>query len=311
MDNVLITGCAGFIGSHTADLFVEMGHSVIGVDCLTYAGSLCNVHRSVELFTTDICNTAEILEICHEFNIDHIVNFAAESHVDNSILGHDSFIHSNVQGVKSLLEVCKSKDIPLIHISTDEVYGPIRKGSFDENSKLNPQNHYSATKAAAEHLISAYHNTFDVQYLMVRMGNNYGPRQHKEKFIPTILNSLKDSQKIPLYGNGKNIRDWIYVKDSARAIYSLATRSHPNQTYNLSFKDERENVEVVKVVLDELNLPFDDHVSFVEDRLGHDFRYSITNDKMMQFIDFNPTDFIVGITETIQHHQNADPSVQT
>ena len=307
MDSVLITGCAGFIGSHTADLFVEKGHSVIGVDCLTYAGNPSNLHRDIKHFTTNICDTATVLEICHEFNVDHIVNFAAESHVDNSILGHDSFIDSNVQGVKSLLEVCKSKDIPL-HISTDEVYGPIRKGSFDEESKLNPQNYYSATKAAAEHLVAAYHNTFDVQYLMVRMGNNYGPRQHKEKFIPTILNSLQNSQKIPLYGDGKNIRDWVYVKDAARAIYSLTTQSDPNQTYNISFKDERENVEVIKIILDELGLSFDDHVALVKDRLGHDFRYSITNDKMMQFIDFNPTDFTTGIMETIQYYKKLGDS---
>jgi dTDP-glucose 4,6-dehydratase len=299
MNNFLITGCAGFIGSHTADLFVKMGHSVIGVDCLTYAGNLRNVHRNVKHFTTDICDTARVLDICHEFNIDHIVNFAAESHVDNSILGHDSFIHSNVQGVKSLLEVCKSKDIPFIHISTDEVYGPIRTGSFGENSKLNPQNYYSATKAAAEHLVSAYHNTFDIEYLMVRMGNNYGPRQHKEKFIPTILNSLRNSHKIPLYGDGKNIRDWIYVKDSAKAIYNLVQNSPRNQIYNLSFGDERENVEVIRIILEQLDLSFDDNVSFVEDRLGHDFRYSITNDKMMKFIGFTPTDFVAGIRETI------------
>ncbi len=308
MNNVLITGCAGFIGSHTADLFIEKGHSVIGVDCLTYAGDVNNIHRSVKHSTIDICNTERMTDLCHNFNIDHIVNFAAESHVDNSILGHDSFIHSNVQGVKSLLEVCKSRDIPLIHISTDEVYGPIRKGSFDEESKLNPQNYYSATKAAAEHLVAAYHNTFDIQYLMVRMGNNYGPRQHKEKFIPTILHSLENNNKIPLYGDGKNIRDWVYVKDAARAIYNLTTLGDPNQIYNLSFKDERENVEVIKIILDKLNLPFDDHVAFVKDRLGHDFRYSITNDKMMQFIDFNPTDFTTGIMETIQHYKKLGDS---
>lgn len=306
MNNVLITGCAGFIGSHTADVFHKNGHNVIGVDKLTYAGK--NLPDHVTNHKADICETVFIRDLCQHSGVDCIVNFAAESHVDNSIKGSNAFISSNVQGVKSLLEVCKQLDIPLIHISTDEVYGPIQKGSFDEESKLNPQNYYSATKAAAEHLVAAYHNTFDVQYLMVRMGNNYGPRQHKEKFIPTILNSLQNSQKIPLYGDGKNIRDWVYVKDAARAIYSLTTQADPNQTYNLSFKDERENVEVIKIILDELNLPFDDHVAFVEDRLGHDFRYSITNDKMMRFIDFNPTDFITGIMETIQYYKKLGDS---
>ena len=300
MNSFLITGCAGFIGSHAVDLFLKMGRSVVGIDCLTYAGNLRNVNKNIKHFTTDICNTSRILEICEEFDVDCIVNFAAETHVDNSILGHDSFIHSNVQGVKSLLEVCRDRDIPIVHVSTDEVYGSIEEGSFHENSKLNPKNYYSATKAAAEHLVSAYHNTFDVQYLMVRMSNNYGPRQHVEKFIPTILRSIENSQKIPIYGDGKNKRDWIYVKDSVRIIYSLATSSPPNQVYNVSFKDERENIEVVRTILDQLHLPFDQHVSFVDDRLGHDFRYSIDNEKMMPFVDFDPTSFQEGIQETIK-----------
>ncbi len=300
MDNFLITGCAGFIGSHTADVFHNNGHNVIGVDKLTYAGkNLPTYLTNHKNWILDICETTSIRDVCRHNNVDCIINFAAESHVDNSIKGSNAFINSNVQGVKSLLEVCKQLDIPFIHISTDEVYGPIREGSFDENSKLNPQNYYSATKAAAEHLVAAYHNTFDVQYLMVRMGNNYGPRQHQEKFIPTILNSLHNSKKIPLYGDGKNIRDWIYVKDSARIIYNLVQTSPPNQTYNLSFKDERENIEVIKIILGQLNLPFDDHVSFVEDRLGHDIRYSISNDKMLNFVDFDKTEFKQGITETI------------
>ncbi len=296
LNNFLITGCAGFIGSHAADLFYENGHNVVGVDKLTYAGN--HAPKKIINYEMDICDKV-IESVCQEFNVNCIINFAAESHVDNSIKGYDSFIKSNIQGVKNLLEICKKLDIPLIHISTDEVYGPIREGSFHENAKMNPQNYYSATKAAAEHLVSAYHNTHNVQYMMVRMSNNYGPRQHEEKFLPTILKSLSTGKKIPLYGKGDNVRDWIYVKDSVRAIYNLVMKAPPNEVYNISFKDEKTNTEVINEVLNTLDLNWNDCVEHVTDRLGHDFRYSITNDKMMNFIDFDATPFHVGLKQTI------------
>lgn len=297
LNNFLITGCAGFIGSHVVDVFHGNDHNVIGVDKLTYAGN--NLPPYIKNYNIDICETDLVAKACLDNDIDCIINFAAESHVDNSIKGYDSFISSNVQGVKSLLEVCKEQDIPIVHISTDEVYGPIREGSFHENAKMNPQNYYSATKAAAEHLVSAYHNTHSIDYIMVRMSNNYGPRQHSEKFLPTILKSLSVGKKIPLYGKGDNVRDWIYVKDSARAIYSLVMNADPNKVYNVSFRDEKTNVEVIENVLEVLGKSWDDCVEHVEDRLGHDFRYSITNDKMIQFVDFEPTPFSDGLKETI------------
>ena len=228
MNNFLITGCAGFIGSHVSDVFLENNMNVVGVDKLTYAGNIGNISKGVKFYNEDICNTSAILKICNEENIDCIVNFAAESHVDNSIKGHDSFIHSNIQGVKSLIDVCKQKEILLFQISTDEIYGPTKEGSFHEYAPANPQNYYSATKASAEHLIFAYNNTFDFPFKMVRMSNNYGPRQHSEKFLPTILRSLKHKNKIPLYGTGENVRDWIYVRDSAKIIYNIAKNAPIN-----------------------------------------------------------------------------------
>ena len=308
MNNFLITGCAGFIGSHAVDIFLANGHTVIGVDKLTYAGSLGNIdhhfdNENFQFFHVDICNTEAIKFICQKHKVDCIVNFAAESHVDNSMLGADAFILSNIHGVKSLLEVCKNENIQICHISTDEVYGSIKEGSFNEDSVLSPQNYYSATKAGAEHVVTACNNTFGVRYLIVRMSNNYGPRQHEEKFIPTILQSIKAKKKIPLYGDGKNVRDWLYVKDSVKVIYNIVTASPTlnNETYNISFENETANTEVILELLRYFNLNFDENVEFVKDRPGHDFRYSITNDKMMPFVDFEPTSFQDGIKETIEY----------
>ena len=181
------------------------------------------------------------------------------------------------------MEVCKRLKIPICHISTDEVYGPISSGSFSEDDKLSPQNYYSATKAAAEHIVCAYSNTFKIPYTMVRMSNNYGPRQNGEKFLPTIIRSLKAGAKIPLYGDGTQVRDWIYV----------------NEVYNISLNDEKQNKDVIKAVLSYLKLNWNDHVEHVKDRLGHDIRYSITNDKCKPFINFEPTSFDQGIESII------------
>ena len=299
MNNFLITGCAGFIGSHVCDIFLEKGHNVFGLDKLTYAGKPENIPVQMKNYTEDICNTEAVAKICEQDSIECIINFAAESHVDNSIKGHDSFIRSNIQGVKSLLDVCKDKGILLVQISTDEIYGPIKDGSFHEHSPARPKNYYSATKASAEHLVFAQYNTFDSPYKMVRMSNNYGPRQHGEKFLPTILRSIKGGHKIPLYGTGENVRDWIYVEDSARAIYNIVEKAPLNEIYNISFKDEKTNNEVIKSILERMHLNWNDHVEYVPDRLGHDFRYSITNDKMLEYINFEQTPFSLGLEKTI------------
>ena len=300
-NNVLITGCAGFIGSHYLDLLLKNGHKVVGVDSMTYASNMSNLqkhmpNKNFEFHKANITRTMFMVALCEVHEIDYIINFAAETHVDNSILGSECFINSNVSGVKSLMEVCKRLDIPICHISTDEVYGPISSGSFSEDDKLSPQNFYSATKAAAEHIVCAYSNTFDIPYTMVRMSNNYGPRQHGEKFLPTILRSLKAGAKIPLYGDGTQVRDWIYVKDSVRIIYDiLDSTNFNNEVYNVSLKDEKQNKDVIKEVLSHLKLNWDDHVEHVKDRLGHDLRYSINNDKCKRFINFEPTSFAQGL----------------
>ena len=235
-NKVLITGCAGFIGGHALDLFLDNGCEVIGVDKMTYAANSSTVEprEGFTFYEEDVCNTEAMKNIAEKHGVDYIIHFAAESHVDNSIKGDNCFIDSNITGTKSLMEVCKSLSIPICHISTDEVYGPIADGSFSEDDKLSPQNFYSATKAAAEHIVCAYSNTFDIDYVMIRMSNNYGPRQNTEKFIPTILKSIKSESKIPVYGNGLNVRDWIYVKDSVRVIYNIVQSVNFNKEIYLS-----------------------------------------------------------------------------
>ena len=308
-NKVLITGCAGFIGGHALDSFLDNGCEVIGVDKMTYAANPSTVEprEGFTFYKEDVCDTEAMKNIAEKHGVDYIIHFAAESHVDNSIKGDNCFIDSNITGTKSLMEVCKSLGIPICHISTDEVYGPIAEGSFSEYDKLSPQNFYSATKAAAEHIVCAYSNTFDIDYVMIRMSNNYGPRQNTEKFIPTILKSIKSESKIPVYGNGLNVRDWIYVKDSVRVIYNIVQSVNFNkEIYNITFRDEKYNLEVISEILNYFNLTQEQAVEFVEDRLGHDSRYSITNKKMLKFVDFTPTSFQEGIKQTIAYYTEED-----
>ena len=224
--SILVTGCAGFIGSHAVDHFLDSGDKVVGIDSMTYASNIENLKSAFKksdfvFYEKDIVDTFDITNICKNHNIKWIFNFAAETHVDNSIDSCDAFIHSNIIGVKSLLECCKETGASLFHISTDEVYGSTSGKPFKESDTLSPKNPYSATKAAAEHIIEAYSNTYGVNFITVRMSNNFGPRQHGEKFIPTIIRSLSNNKKIPIYGNGKNVREWLYVKDCVK-IYTVS-----------------------------------------------------------------------------------------
>ena len=252
--NILITGVAGFIGSHTADEFLkDNNYNVVGVDNLTYAGKLTNIKKAkrnnqFKFIKEDICNFDKIKTICEKENIDCILNFAAETHVDNSIQDPKPFLQTNISGVLSILEVCKKLDIKLLHISTDEVYGTRNEGSFDENSNFDPRNPYSATKAAAEHLIKSYENTYGISFIIVRPSNNFGPRQHEEKFLPTIIKSIKENKPIPIYGNGKQIREWLYVKDNARVIKYILENGKLGEVYNITSNNEVENLSFVNMV---------------------------------------------------------------
>ena len=300
--NVIVTGCAGFIGSHTTEELLSRGYDVVGIDSLTYAASPENMKsfiNDIDFYELDINDTEEIHTLVQDNNIEWIINFAAETHVDNSIISVDPFIHSNISGVSSLLEVCRKTGCKFLQISTDEVYGSTADGSFIETDNFNPRNPYSATKTAAEHLVTSFHNTHGVEYKMTRMSNNFGPRQHQEKFIPTILRSIKNGKKIPIYGDGKNIRDWFYVKDCSRCVVDVLENGKVNEVYNLTLQNELENIEVVNLILEHYNLNMSDHIEFVNDRLGHDFRYSINNEKFLSLTNITATDFKESLRQTI------------
>ena len=308
--NVLITGCAGFIGSHAVDIFLKNDYSVVGVDLITYAGSMKNMSSAFKsdnfiFYKEDICNTEKMIQYCSAHSIEWIINFAAETHVDNSIQSASSFVKSNVDGVRSLLDCCISTGAKMFQISTDEVYGSIGAGSFRETDNMNPKNPYSATKAAAEHMVTAYRNTHCVDYKMVRMSNNFGPRQHVEKLLPTMIRALFNNKKIPIYGDGKNVRDWLYVKDCAQMIMLVLEKGVLNQTYNLTHNNERENIDMVYIVCDILQKNVETSFEFVEDRKGHDFRYSISNKKLLSVGIGSPTDFQKAINETIEFYRSS------
>jgi len=277
----LVTGGRGFIGSHFVNLSLNKGHKVIDIDKITYAASKVlpwDKNKDYELIEEDICNLKH-LPVC-----DVIFNFAAESHVDNSIESPKTFFESNTKSVFNLLELVKGKiyNRPLFfHISTDEVYGDIREANFTEKDKLSPGNPYSASKAAAEMFILSYNKTFGIDYMITRSSNNYGSRQYAEKLIPQIIYSLENNKKIPIHGDGSYIRDWIYVEDNVEAIYHILFNGKKNEIYNISANNHLSNLEVVKNVCEWFKIEnYLNHVEFIDNRLGQDIRYSISHDKL-------------------------------
>tara|TARA_R110002124_G_scaffold74180_2_gene199111 strand:- start:5424 stop:6317 length:894 start_codon:yes stop_codon:yes gene_type:complete len=277
----LVTGGRGFIGSHFVELALKEGHKVIDFDCLTYASSKQlpwdnNPNYSFE--------KVDIRNISHLPPCDIIVNFAAESHVDNSIISSRQFFETNTFGVYNILELLRGKvyNRPLfLHISTDEVYGDIRQKSFTESDKLNPGNPYAASKAAAEMFVLSHNKTYGIDYIITRSSNNYGKRQYVEKLIPQIIYCLENNKKIPIHGDGTYVRDWLRVEDNARAIYHLALHGTKNEVYNISADNHLSNLEVVRQICEWYDI--DNHLScidFVPNRLGQDIRYSIDSSKL-------------------------------
>ena len=277
---LVVTGGRGFIGSHFVEKALENGHSVTDFDCMSYC-SLEQLpfddHPKYKHIKEDICN------ISHLPSCDAVVNFAAETHVDNSINDTNPFMHSNVIGVHNLLEIIRGKpthERPLfIQISTDEVYGDRPHGDFTEKDKLTPSNPYSASKAAAEMFVLAYHRTYGINYLITRSSNNYGPRQYCEKLIPKTIKCIDTHKKIPLHGDGSYVRDWIYVKDNVDAIYSLIALGIKNQVFNIGANNHLTNLEVVTDLLNSFGKGVH-QIQFVPNRWGQDLRYSLDTTKI-------------------------------
>lgn len=283
MDRVLVTGGAGFIGSHFARRLVGQGYAqVINVDKLTYAGNLSNIadmkrHPAHRFVRGDIHNAKLMTRLAAK--ADCIVNFAAESDVDKSIKSPSSFFRSNVLGVLSLLEVCRKTRTRFLHIGTDEVYGDIPSGASRETDAIRPSNPYAATKASADLLIGAYARTYDMETLISRSANNYGPFQHPEKFVPVCITRVLENRPIPIYGTGKAVRDWLFVEDNCLAVEIVMRKGKPKEIYNISAQAEATNVQVAKQILHLLGKS-EDLLQFVADRPGHDLRYFLDNSKI-------------------------------
>lgn len=319
----LITGGSGFIGSNFIRYLFNhyQNIEIINFDNLTYAGNLNNLSniesdRHYSFVKGDICEIKKIKAVFDEFHPEYVINFAAETHVDRSILHPDIFVKSNVLGVQNLLQVSLQQGVKkYLQISTDEVYGSLgTEGTFTEKNPLLPRNPYSASKASADLLTRAYFHTFNLPINITRCSNNYGPYQFPEKLIPlTILNCLS-GKKIPVYGDGLNVRDWIHVEDHCSAIDSVLHKGVAGETFNVGANNERSNIEIVKLIIHILvdlrpDLKVSESlISYVEDRKGHDQRYAIDSTKIQSILNWNSKiDFIEGLTETIKwylHHED-------
>lgn len=308
MKNILVTGGAGFIGSN----FVRMVLSeqpdtfIVNLDKLTYAGNLENLegflNKAKHKFVKgDICDGQLVEKLIEEHKIEAIINFAAESHVDRSITAPKIFIETNIKGTLTLLETAREKKIKrFIQISTDEVYGELgSEGKFTEQTPYHPNSPYSASKAAADHLVRAFGHTWALPYNITNCSNNYGPYQFPEKMIPLMINNALNNKELPVYGDGLHIRDWLYVYDHCTAVWKVLTKAEPMKTYNIGGCNEKTNLEVVHLILERLGKP-KSLIKHVTDRPGHDRRYAIDASRIMNELGWKPSvSFEDGLFKTI------------
>ena len=324
--NILVTGGAGFIGCNYVRYMLAKYPEVniVNLDKLTYAGSTDNLdnlpdparHHFVQ---GDICDQSLVSELLEQYKIDTIVHFAAESHVDRSIRGPGEFIQTNVVGTFTLLEAAKSywqkarifnnNQCRFHHISTDEVYGSLSltDPAFTETTAYAPNSPYSASKAGSDHLVRAWHHTYGMPVTTTNCSNNYGPYQHREKFIPTVIRSCQQQKQIPIYGDGSNIRDWLYVEDHCSGIDAVIRKGRPGETYNIGGNNEWANIDICRLICDLMDKqnpsssPNRQLINFVTDRQGHDWRYAINSQKMAAEIDWQPEiTFEKGIAITVE-----------
>jgi len=311
MKKVFVTGGLGFIGSNLIKYLLELGYQVINLDKITYASNFYNIHefknnRLYKFIKIDISNKKKLSQVVKRYKPKCIFNLAAETHVDRSIDQSDSFIQSNIKGVHNLLEILiKNKKIKLIHISTDEVFGNVKKNLRTvEESPYKPLNPYAATKAASDHLINSYINTYKINAIITNCCNNYGPRQNPEKFIPKIISCILNKRKIPVYGKGINSREWIYVEDHCKALHKIFLKGKNGETYNIGSNLNMKNIDLVKKVIliskqkDLFNRKT--KIQFVQDRPGHDLRYALNSNKIRSKLNWsNKVNLNDGLLKTL------------
>lgn len=309
---VLVTGGAGFIGSNFVRMVADgrlPGYSEVTVlDKLTYAGIISNLDQAKKMqgytfIHGDICDVNLVRTLVSK--VDYVVNFAAESHVDRSISSSDEFVKSNIVGVQVIIDAIKSvsTSIRFLQVSTDEVYGSINYGSWGEDSLLMPNSPYSASKAGAELLAMSYFRTFGLDVVVTRCSNNYGPHHFPEKLIPLFITNIIEGKKLPLYGNGKNIRDWLHVDDHCRGVHAVLTKGKSGNVYNIGGGRELSNLQITKLILDLMD-ESNSCIEYVTDRKGHDFRYSVSWSKIQKELGYKPlVQFEIGLKETIDWYK--------
>jgi dTDP-glucose 4,6-dehydratase len=331
--NLLVTGGAGFIGSNLIQHVIdrpEVG-KLVNLDCLTYAGRLENLegvakHPKYIFEKVDLRDKNAVLEVVQRHDVTHVMHLAAESHVDRSITGPGDFIHTNVVGTFNLLEACRAVWQPsgpsyrFHHISTDEVYGSLgATGFFTETTPYAPNSPYSASKASSDMLVRAYHHTYGLPTLITNCSNNYGPFQFPEKLIPVVIQSVMARKPVPVYGDGMNVRDWLYVRDHAEALWTVFTRGRLGETYNIGGHNEWANIHIVQLIcdlIDEMAPQLGGNsrklITFVKDRPGHDRRYAIDASKMKDELGWLPAHrFEQGIRETVRWYLDNQPWVRS
>jgi dTDP-glucose 4,6-dehydratase len=327
--SILITGGAGFIGSNFIPYFLEQNPDVqvVNLDALTYAGSLKKLdevltHPRYTFVHGNICDETLVKEVFEEYAIDSVIHFAAESHVDNSIVNPGAFIHTNIQGTFTLLHraylhwmkgpnVIRAgfEEARFHHISTDEVYGSLgAEGAFSEETPYAPNSPYSASKASSDFIVRSYFHTYGMNVVTTNCSNNYGPKQHPEKLLPTIIRKAVQGEKIPIYGKGENVRDWLYVLDHCRGIGTVFENGRAGETYNIGGGNEVKNIDICFSICDLLDKAqprsdgksYREQIAFVDDRPGHDFRYAINFEKITRDLSWQPqVKFEEGLEKTI------------
>jgi dTDP-glucose 4,6-dehydratase len=315
--NVLITGGLGFIGSNLFNFMKEKypNYNLVILDSMTYAASDDNIDntKSAKVIKFSITERERLFNLFEKYEFTHVIHLAAESHVDNSIKNPLEFVNTNVVGTINLLDACVKYGIELFyHISTDEVFGHLGEtGEFNEETPYDPRSPYSASKASSDHFVRAYHHTYKLPVVISNCSNNYGPNQHEEKLIPTIIKSIIKQTPIPIYGNGLNVRDWLYVGDHVDAIDNIFHNGTIGETYCIGGGVQMSNLKLTHIICDKLYEILDygtnsrELITFVEDRKGHDFRYAIDNSKIKKSLSWEPkTDFNEGIDITINYYLN-------